>query len=112
MIPLDIKKDIRRLPGAGIRILVYLLILGIAIIGSAYYKTTKARLDECEEHSNRQQIDIEKQQGETVKLRLEIDSLKLQTQIKTDEEVKQLKIRVAWQDSIKQALQHIIDRHR
>lgn len=104
-LPQDVKKDIRKLPGAGVRLLVWLLLLAICTISTAYYRTTRERLNECENRGNRQDITIEK-------LNQKIDSLKMADFIKTETENVRLKNRVAWQDSIKQVLQSIIDRQR
>lgn len=103
MLPTEVRKDIRQIKDVGLRILVTVLLLAICTITTAYYRVTRERLNDCEDRGNKQDKIIEN-------LKRKVDSLMNADFIKSEAENARLKNRVAWQDSIKQVLQSVIDR--
>lgn len=98
MLPQEITKSVDEIKTPSNRVLVLVLLVSISIVTTAYYKVTQARLNDCESHS--------------MKTDMVVDSLRREINSRTDAENTRLIKRVAWQDSVKQVLQDIIDKQK
>lgn len=94
VLPKVLTKNIDDIHSATTRVLVVVLLFGLCIVTTAYYKSTQARLEKCEDSHT--------------KTEHKLDSVLSADRAHLEDDYKRLQARVAWQDSVKDVLKKII----